>query len=246
MTIDVDITWVEAVLICATAFVAGIFRGYSGFGSALTIVPVMSAAVGPLLAVPTVVAVHFVTGLQLVPGAYRDANWGQVWPLSLSGMVGIPAGAWLLFVLDPELLRMGISILIIIFGILMLRGWRYTGRINMAVTTGVGAFGGFISGAATIGGPPVIMFLLAGPNRAATSRAAIIYYFQLSQVVALITYGLGGLLVWDVLWLSLLVAPTLIVGTWLGERLFRKTTERAFRRFALFFLIGVGVTTLFV
>ncbi len=241
-----DLDWAEALAIAIAAFVAGLIRGYSGFGAALAMVPVLAAVVGPVLAVPAVVVVNFFTGVQLIPGAFRDADWERVWPLSIGGMIGVPLGAWLLVSLDPELLRRGISVLIIIFGLLMLRGWRYTGSLNLPLTAGVGGLGGVISGASTIGGPPVVMFLLAGPHRAAQNRAAIIFYFQISQIVALVSYWIGGLLVWTILWLCVLIAPSMMAGMWLGERLFRRTSEELFRRVALIFLIVIGGATLFV
>lgn len=245
MAPDVDIAWAEAAVIAATAFLAGVVRGYSGFGSALTIVPVMAAVVGPQLAVPAVVVAHFATGFQLVPGALRDVDWGRAGPLSAAGVVGVPAGAWLLATGDPELIRRGISILIILFAILMLRGWRYRGKAGRTLTAAAGAVGGAISGAATIGGPPVVMFLLAGPHRAFENRGAIIFYFQITQVAAIASYWIGGLLVWTVLWLALLATPTLMAGAWIGERLFRRSSDESYRRLALLFLLAVGLATLF-
>ena len=245
MTIDLDITWAEAAIIAVTAFVAGVMRGFSGFGSALTIVPVTAAVVGPLVAVPAVVVMHIATSGQLLPGALRAADWGRVWPLSISGVIGVPAGAWLLVSQDPEHLRRGISLLIIVFALLMLRGWRYRGRITHWVTTAVGGFGGVVSGAAMIGGPPVIMFLLAGPHQAAQNRGTIILYFQFTQLAAFAIYWYEGLLLWVVLWVALLTAPTLMAGMWFGQWLFSRASEAMFRRVALFFLLAVGVTTFF-
>ena len=241
-----DITWAQAAIIAAMSLAAGVMRGFSGFGSALAIVPVAAAAVGPLLAVPAVVCVHLATSAQLAPGALRAADWGRVWPLSAAGMAGVPVGAWLLVTQDPGLIRQAISILIIVFAVLMLRGWRYTGRINRAVTAGVGALGGFISGAAMIGGPPVVMFLLAGPHRASQNRGAIILYFIFTQIAALAMYWIEGLLVRTVLWLCLLIAPPLMAGMWIGERLFGRASEETFRRVSLCFLLAVGTATLFV
>ncbi len=246
MTAALDATWIEAAVICATAFVAGVMRGFAGFGSALTIVPVTAAVAGPLVAVPAVVLTHIATGLQLLPGALRSADWGRTWPLSLSGAVAVPAGAWLLVSMDPEHLRRGISLLIVLFAFLMLRGWRYTGRVNRAVTAAVGAVGGVVSGAAMIGGPPVVTFLLAGPHGAAQNRGTIILYFQFTQIVAIAMYWLEGLLGWAVLWLALLTAPSLMAGMWFGQWLFSRASDEIFRRVALLFLLAIGVTTFFV
>ena len=230
----------------AIAFVAGVIRGFSGFGSALVIVPVLAAVVGPRLAIPAVIVIHLVTTAQLLPGALRDCEWGRVVPLSVAGSLSIPVGVWLLATQDPDLLRKTISVLIVVFAFMMLRGWRYTGTVNGWVMAGVGVVGGMITGAATIGGPPVVTFLMAGPFNAAQNRAAIILYFTFVQTVAVIMYWIGGLVVWQILGICALVMPTLMLGMWLGQRLFRQASEEGFRRFALCFLMAIGIATFFV
>ena len=241
-----EATAAEIALVAAVALIAGVMRGFSGFGSALVVVPVMAAVFGPRLAVPAAIVVHLLTTAQLLPGAFRDVEWGRTLPLSVAGSLAISLGAWALVALDPELIRRGIAILIIVFAVLMLRGWRYAGRVNAWAMGAAGAVGGFITGAATIGGPPVVMFLMAGPYSAAQNRAAIIFYFTFVQAVAVVMYWIGGLLVWQVLGICLLVLPTLALGTWIGQSLFTRASETLFRRVALIFLLAIGVTTLFV
>jgi uncharacterized membrane protein YfcA len=46
--------------------------------------------------------------------------------------------------------------------------------------------------------------------------------------------------------LSLVMAPTMVLGTWLGERLFGQASEELFRRLALAFLLAVGLATAIV
>lgn len=241
-----EFTILEAVLVGGVAFFAGIVRGFSGFGSALMVVPVMAAVFGPQLAIPAAVIIHLVTGAQLMPGALKDCEWGRVIPLSIAGSLAIPVGVWFLTSQDPDLLRKIISVLIIVFAFVMLRGWRYTGRVNGWVMAAVGAVGGLITGAATIGGPPVVAFLMAGPFSAAQNRAAIILYFTFVQSVALVFYWVAGVMVWPVVGICILVMPTLMLGMWLGQRLFRRASEQGFRRFALIFLVFIGIATFFV
>ena len=228
------------------SFFAGIMRGYSGFGSALTVVPVIAYVYGPQLAVPAVVAMHLVTSIQLTPSALRDVEWGRVGPLSIAGSLAVPVGAWVLVTQDPEILRRAISFLIIVFAVMMMRGWRYTGKINSSIMAVVGIIGGVITGAATIGGPPVVTFLMAGPFKAAQNRAAIILYFIFVQTVAVIMYWIGGLWVWEIFGICVLTTPGLMLGMWLGQRLFDQASEEGFRRVALTFLLVIGLMTLFL
>lgn len=241
-----DVRLAEILLVCAVSFVAGVVRGFSGFGSALMMVPVMAAVFDPRVAIPAATAVHLITSIQLIPEAVRDCDWGRVVPLSVAGCIAIPLGAWFLVTQDPGLLRRIIAILVIVFAVLMLRGWRYHGRTRGWQMAVAGSVGGLITGAATIGGPPVVIFLMAGPYRASENRAAIMLYFMFVQSTAMIMYWIGGILVWQVVGVTLLVTPALMIGTFIGQRMFRHASEEGFRRFALGFLLVIGVVTLFV
>ena len=127
----------------------------------------------------------------------------------------------------------------------MLIGWRYKGSVKPFFSAIAGGLGGFISGAAAAGGPAVIMFLLAGPESAARNRAAIILYFLFTQGVALVVYWFGGLMTAKTLWVALPMLPTLVLGTWVGEKCFGKASDRLYRRIALAFLLAIGLSTLF-
>tara|TARA_R110000868_G_scaffold4155_18_gene25407 strand:- start:534 stop:1283 length:750 start_codon:yes stop_codon:yes gene_type:complete len=240
-----ELTTIDTILVAGTAFAAGLMRGFSGFGAALTIAPVLALAVGPRAAIPAILIVMLVTSVQLAPKAWASANWPTVIPLSVGGAIGIPLGAWLLVVVDPEIIRRSISVTVIFFALLMLVGWRYKGSIGPAVSAFAGGLGGFISGAAAAGGPAVIMFLLAGPESAARNRAAIILYFIFTQAVALVVYGIGGLMTWKTVWIALPMIPTIALGTWLGEKMFGRASDRLYRRIALAFLLLIGLSTLF-
>ena len=240
-----ELTALDTVLVAGTAFFAGLMRGFSGFGAALTIAPVLALAVGPRTAIPAILIVMLVTSIQLVPRAWNSADWKTVIPLSVGGAIGIPVGAWLLVVVDQELIRRSISATVTFFAILMLIGWRYRGSVKPVFSAIAGGLGGFISGAAAAGGPAVIMFLLAGPESAARTRAAIILYFLFTQGVALVVYWFGGLMTAKTLWVALPMLPTLILGTWVGEKCFGKASDQLYRRIALAFLLAIGLSTLF-
>ena len=245
LQVNYELSTSHTLLVAGTAFVAGLMRGFSGFGAALTIAPILAVIVGPRAAIPAILFLMMATSVQLAPKAFRDVSWPTVIPLSVGGVFGIIIGGWLLVVVDQELVKRSISGVVIFFAIIMLSGWRYRGSIRPFMCGFAGWLGGLISGVAAAGGPAVILFLLAGPESSARNRAAIILYFIFTQAVALIVYWVGGLITWKVFWVALPMLPTIVLGTWIGERMFGKASEAIYRRIALFFLLAIGSSTFF-
>ena len=240
-----ELTTAETAILAVTAFAAGVMRGFSGFGSALALAPVLALAVGPRAAIPAILLLMMITSLQLIPGAIKDVNWPVVTWLSVGGVIGIPIGAWLLIWVDPELVRRAISATVILGTILLMTGWRYRGQIGAMMAAIAGWLGGFISGIAAGGGPVVIVLLLAGPDSAARNRSAILLYFIFTQIVGLIVYWFGDLISLRTIWIALPMLPTLVLGTWIGEKMFGKASETLYRNVALVFLLAIGFFTLF-
>jgi hypothetical protein len=240
---DLGLSFVEIVVVLAVSVIGGVIRGFSGFGSALAMAPVLSLLVGPREAVPAATLLFMVTTAQLAPGATRKAAWDKLWPLGLASCVGVPMGVYVLLVVDPELMRRAIAVGVAVFSAILLAGWRYERTPGRALTLSVGGIGGALTGAASIGGPPVIAFLLAGPDSAATNRATLIFYFLFSQVIAVALYVAGGIITARVLWLAVLMLPAQMAGLWIGAKLFPKASEASYRRIALGFLLLIGIVT---
>jgi uncharacterized protein len=240
------LTAAEAIVVVLAALAGGAIRGFTGFGSALVIAPILSIAVGSRIAVPAIILVLFVSTFQLLPGAARDVNWRRVLQLGLAGAVGAPIGVYGLIYIDQELMRRFIAVVVVAFAVAMLAGWRYQREPSPYLAIGVGGVGGVLSGAASVGGPPVILFLLAGPGAAAANRAAIIYYFFFSQIVVLGMYWFEGVMVMKVLWLAVLMLPAQMIGVAIGTKLFPKANETLYRRVALGVLLTIGLITLVI
>lgn len=69
-----ELTTIETLLVAGTAFFAGLMRGFSGFGAALTIAPVLALTVGPRAAIPAILIVMLTTSIQLLPKALSSVN----------------------------------------------------------------------------------------------------------------------------------------------------------------------------
>jgi uncharacterized membrane protein YfcA len=159
--------------------------------------------------------------------------------MAAGALLGVPLGVLLLTRADPLALRWGLAAAVAILLAMLVSGWRYRGRRTGPVTAGVGAMGGLLSGAAQIGGPPIVAFWLSSPLRPDVVRANIVLYFAVSTVFSGIAYVAGGLITQAVLMLALLVGPAYALGIYLGSRLFGVASEATFRRIC-YTLIGVA------
>lgn len=228
-----DLSPAAVAFLIAVAFVAGLARGFSGFGAALIFMPVASALIGPRLAAPVILLIDAVTTLGLLPDAFRRADRREVAVMSLGALVGVPTGVYLLTHLDPLTIRWAIIAICAALLALLLTGWRYAGRPKVPLTVGVGALSGLFSGASQVGGPPVIAYWLGGAIPAGIVRANIVLYFEVSTALTIVNFFLGGLFVSTLLPLCLMTAPAYGLGLWGGTRLFGVASETTFRRICL-------------
>jgi uncharacterized membrane protein YfcA len=93
-------------------------------------------------------------------------------------------------------------------------------------------------------GPPVVFFLLAGPDRASQVRATCIVYFGVIDAITVVVLVVRGLVGPNVLLLAALLAPSYLVAAWIGARFFQRTGEERYRRIALAILSLVAIGSL--
>jgi uncharacterized membrane protein YfcA len=221
------------VLLTISAFLAALARGFSGFGSALIFMPLASTAIGPRAAGPLLLIIDGVAAVGLIPNAWRYADRRDVGTMSIGALAGIPLGAWVLIESDPLLIRWAIALFGTLLLALLTSGWRYRGKPTVAITVVVGAAAGVLSGAAQIGGPPIVAYWLSRPIKAEAVRANIVLYFAISSVITGTVYLAGGLLTSPVVGLALVTGPIYGLGLYAGSRMFGLASELTFRRMCL-------------
>jgi uncharacterized membrane protein YfcA len=133
---------------------------------------------------------------------------------------------------------------ILVFGLLLSSGWRYQGTRPLGLNMAVGGVAGLLKGATGISGPPVILYLLAGPEAARQHRANLILFFACISIISVIPPAIGGLVDLAVVAKLLLVLPAMLVAVPIGTRLFHVIPERLYKRLALGFLVATGTITL--
>lgn len=225
--------------IVAAALVAGIVRGFSGFGTAMVYLPVASHFLSPFEALTTVVMMDLLGPLPIVPRALRDAHRRDVLRLGAGLAVGLPFGVWVLAQVSPDAFRYAVSIVALILLSLLVSGVRYRGRLATPLIYGVGGLGGVLGGITGLAGPPVIMLYMASENPARTIRANLILYLLLTDVVTIAVFGVADFLTVQGVVLGLVVMVPFLAGNLIGARLFRPEGERIYRM-AAYAIIAVS------
>ncbi|GHE06594.1 membrane protein [Allgaiera indica] len=237
-------TW---AFLLAVATVAGLSRGFSGFGAALIFMPLASAVIGPRAAAPVLLIVDAVAALSLLPDAWRRSDKRRVFLMAGGAVLGIPLGTIALITLDRLTMRWVISGITCALLALLVSGWRYHGRPRSIATVLVGAMSGLFSGIAGAGGPPVIAYWLGSPEPHSFIRANIVGYFAVATVISVVSYCVGGLFVWHIVALCLPVGFAYASGLLLGARLFGLSGDAGFRwvSYALIAASGIGSLPIF-
>ena len=235
--------WRFAVAVGCT-IVAGLMRGYSGFGTAILLAPVYSTLWSPRTGVPVVLLMELFVSAYLLPRSFALANKRLIVPICAAAVVAMPFGAVVLLQADGAMLRRVIGGLVLVFGLLMSSSWRYHGTRPLGLNITVGLVSGLLKGATGMAGPPVILYLLAGKEEAAQHRANLILYFGVLGVAAVLPPLWGGLIGLPALLMTAAMLPVLLVSVPVGARLFHVVPLRWYRRLALLLLVGAGAFAL--
>jgi hypothetical protein len=218
-------------------FVAGVIRGYSGFGFAMVAVTSMSLVIPPARVVPLVLILEVMASISLVPQVWKDIDWYSLRWLLAGSLFATPFGAYLLANIPPEPMRMSISLLVLVAAILLLRGWAWKRMPGKPLILATGIACGILNGAAAIGGPPVILMYLSSPAGVTVSRASIIAYFLGIDTMSLVMASIHGLTTFQTLLLTVVCIIPLLLGIAVGSKMFIKVEKESFRQHVLILLI---------
>ncbi len=241
--LGVPLDWMFG-LVVVTVFAAGFMRGFVGFGAALIIVPVLSLVFGPKAAVAMLIVIDLPGVLQLLPVAVRHAERAIVLPITIMLVLVAPIGGFILVSVDPKIMKIAISCLVICMVVLIASGGQLRGQVKIGILLAAGALAGLVQGAAGIGGPPVVAVALARPGDPFQQRANVIGVMSAVALAAVPTLLFYGLFTWQVIKVSLVLIPIYMGAVALGSRFFATGGQKHFRLAALGVLAAVGVATL--
>ena len=115
-------------------------------------------------------------------------------------------------------------------------------RVALGANEGVRTESGAMMATTSVGGPPVLLYLLSGNDPPQVNRANIVTYYFLTQfllIVIVLATGVAGI---DALVRAVVLFPVMVLGAWAGGRAFHGlASERLYRNVALAILFATGL-----
>lgn len=108
-----------------------------------------------------------------------------------------------------------------------------------------GLLGGVGSGMFSIGGPPVVLYLMSAISDKDEYRACSLTYFALGSWYVSVVRWSNGMLNAQTFQLWLMAIATLCAGTYIGNRIFNRINAATLKRLVYCFMAVSGVTMLF-
>jgi len=237
---DFLVNWQTAAAF-VLAFLAGLMRGYTGFGTPIFLSPLYAVLFGPQATVPLLIIMEIPVVVQMVPPAWPKADLKEIAGLAVGCALLLPVGAVMLTVLDPALVKKVIGGMTLFFVGMLWFGWRYRGPRTHAVRALIGAISGFSNGLTGIGAPPAILYYVSGDKDIVHIRANLIVYFSFITLIAVPSFIYFGLIGSETVWRCVLFSVPHLAGIAIGSRLFHGTSEKMYVRAALITLAIAGL-----
>ena len=211
------------------AALAGLARGFSGFGSGLVFMPIAGMVLPPAQAVAVLVVMDLIGPLANVPGALRIGSVREVGTLTVGMLAGLPVGLWALVAVAPEAFRWIISVLSLLTVAALVAGWQWRGGRGPRVTAGAGFVAGIVGGATAMPGPPVILYYMTSPMPVAQIRGNLTLFLVLLDVLLVLVLGAMGRLTLQLAMVSGLLLVPFSLANMAGSMLFRPDRVAVYR-----------------
>lgn len=223
----------DPILITPLAvLLAGFLRGVTGFGFALAAVPLLSLAQQPLFAVIVVQLLQIVVAPVDIVQHHRRIDMKALGLLFAGALIAAPVGAYVATRLDPNVLRIAVALFVLLGLLAILKKVVVPAGARPAVLAG--ALAGLLAGIAAMPGPPAVAYFLGRNADKAASRASLLVFFSGTALIVLTTMLLtSNAIVWEMLRAAALGFPALLIGNYLGTRLFHRLNDDSYRNLAL-------------
>ncbi len=234
---DFFVCYTFAVLVFA-AYVQSV----TGFGFIIVATPFLLLFLDAKAVVALMVVTATLNNLPMLWQTRHDGGNRLVLEIFLGSLFGLVPGAYLLKIIDQDLLKTAIGIAILLVVCVMSRDIRFHVRRPHLVRGIASVIAGFMGGTTGMNGPALLVCFLNERMEKTLMRATLVRYFFLSNIITISLMLYLGTLTERILLDGLVYFPAVLLGAWLGEKTFRRISQTVFHKISLWLLFLSGLS----
>ena len=226
-------------------------QGSSGFGFGLFAVPLLLFW-GFSLPVSVIIVVigSALQKIFAIAALWRAADWKEITPYIIAGLISLPAGVFVMY----NISSLGQATVKQVIGacvfLLLILQWKGVIKAKEAIHRGWGYLAGFLSGffngLANIGGPPLVLWILAQdwPNKKmrVTPIAFSIIFVPFQLIFMFLAFKSSVLL--NPVFKALIATPFIFLGSWAGLKVGGKISQKHLRVYMGLLLLAIALTSI--
>ena len=232
----------QITLMMLIVFLASMVRGSTGFGLAMVSMPLLTLFLPYKEVVVLVVILNFAFSVFHIIRSHGTLETKHLILIVIFSISGVSIGILLLNNLESLLLKIFAGIIIILFGLAMLSGYKLKFRNLSGAFTLASISGGILAGAASIGGPAAAIILGGTNMKPERFRYAMSVFFLVSYSYSSIMHGVTGNIDRSIIIRLLITIPVMFAGLIIGDKLANKLNTKVLQIIVLCMLIVAGAT----
>ncbi len=230
------------LLLSVGALAGGFINGLAGFGTALFALGWWLQIMPPLQAVALVLAISVFSGLQGVWYVRHAIHWRRLGTYLIPGLIGIPIGLQILWLIDATVLKLVIASFLLLYGafFLLRRDLPSMTKETRVIDAVIGFLGGILGAVAGLSGALPTMWIALRDWTKEQSRALLQPFNVVILGISAILLAIEGAYDGQTLILLAIVMPLSMVAAQLGFMVFRRLPTTRFRRLLIVMMFLSG------
>jgi uncharacterized membrane protein YfcA len=223
------------------ALLGGFASGVAGFAMGFVVSGIWLHLITPAQTAALIVGYGLWTQSYGTWKLRHSLRWRTIAPFLVGGTIGIPLGTVLLGYLNPAYLRGMVGVLLVIYSLYGLAKPNLPARKPGPLTdTGIGFANGLLGGLTGLPGFIITVWCQMRGWTKDEQRAVFQPVILVSMVTIGVALSLSGAVTIETLKLYGLGLPVVLLGLWLGFKLYGKLDDATFRKLVLLLLFCSG------
>ncbi|ERN51617.1 sulfite exporter TauE/SafE family protein [Alkalihalophilus marmarensis] len=218
---------------------ASVLQTATGFGFSILATPFLLLIFEPIEAIQINLILSLIISSALIMKIRKDIDFSILPRFVVGSVTGLPIGIMIFLLVDINRLKLGVSLIILALTIMLILKFRI--NQNKKKDLIVGGLSGSFTTSIGMPGPPLLLYFSGIETQKEKLRGTTLAFYLFIYFVSLIiqvTFAGTNKEIWIS---SLWALPLVFVGLYLGQRLFKRINQNAFRIVTYIILLFTGI-----